>query len=82
MKVFVIFLLCGVMSLAIAETVEEAWAVYQAKPKVNNADWPSYIEFLPNFEAFKERWDTAKAYNGKYSSTDDAWAGYKVSKIV
>lgn len=59
-----------------ALTVEEAWNSYKANPK-KTAN-PSWVEDIPDFETFERQWNEAKAFNGKYATTEEAWVGYKV----
>lgn len=78
MTVLGVCLFFTVFVFASGLTVEEAWNSYKENP-VKPAN-PSWVEPIPDFETFKRQWDEAKAFNEKYATTEEAWAGYKVSK--
>lgn len=76
MKAFSLLLIFAFFSASYAITVEEAWENYKANPK--KPENPSWVEDIPSFEKFKERWDTVKEHKAKYPTTQDAWKEYKV----
>jgi hypothetical protein len=77
MKLLACLFFFAIFSAVYAITVEEAWNNYKANPK--KPDNPEWVQDIPDFATFKQRWDEAKAYNAKYATTEDAWKDYKVS---
>lgn len=77
MKILGVSLLFTALVFASGMTVEDAWNSYKENP-VKPAN-PSWVKPIPDFETFKRQWDEAKAFNGKYATTEEAWTGHKVS---
>jgi hypothetical protein len=76
MKSIKVLFLFTIFAAVYAITVEEAWNNYKANPKKPGN--PGWVKDIPDFATFKQQWDTAKAHNAKYATTQDAWKDYKV----
>lgn len=86
MRALALTLFGAFVTLAMTETVEEAWVAYKKNP--NKELSLGYVGAdgivkdageITDFARFKKNWDEAMAFNSQYATTQDAWVAYKVS---